>query len=319
MLQKDIFIRLIFMNFILFTLGLIIQFYCEGLYLNQRTPDSRPILFAPEIISDEKQNRDITISADGTEIYFRIKESPDKPAYIAFTKLINGVWSKPERAPFCGELRYNYIEPIFSPDSQKIFFVSDIPDCEGDTLKDDNIWYVSRVGDGWSSPVNIGSPVNTDGGEYFPSFTSEGDLYFTRNKKDERISFIYKSNFKNGVYSEPVLLPDQINCGADRFNAYVSPDESFVVIPAVGVEHGKRGAFYYIVFRESDGSWSSPLNMGDEFNTPEGRGWSFNISPDRKYAFFMATLPGSNNSDIFWISTDVIKSIAVEHGKVVLE
>mgnify|MGYP002347074603 CR=1 FL=1 len=288
------------------------------LYLDQNPPSDKAILFAPGIISNEMQNRDITFSSDGTEIYFRVVEGHDKPAFIAFTKFSNGAWSKPERASFCKESIYNYLEPVFFPDGQRLYFVSDMPDCEGDTLRDDNIWYVSRRGNEWSAPVNIGFPVNTDGGEYFPSFTVEGDIYFTRNKKDEKISYIYKSEYRNGVYMEPVLLPDQINCGVDRFNAYVSPDDSFVVIPAVGVEEGKRGAFYYIVFRDSDGEWSYPVNMGDEFNTPVGRGWSFSLSPDLKYAFFMATSPGSNNSDIFWISTDVIKALAGRHGKVVL-
>ena len=288
-------------------------------YLDKDRPTVKALIFAQGTISDQHQNRDITISQDGSEIYFRVIDSISKKAFISYTEFKNEVWSKPEKVSFCEDSRYNYLEPIFSPDGSKLYFVSDMPDCAGDSLKDDNIWYVNKLDDGWSAPVNIGLPVNTDGGEYFPSFTTSGHMYFTRNDKGVERSFIYKSEWRDGKFSTPVRLPEQINRGLDRFNAYVSPDESFVVVPAVGVEEGKRGAFYYIVFRNSNGTWENPINMGSEFNSAVGRGWSFYISPDLKYAFFMATFDQSKNSDIYWISTDVIKSIAGKYGKVVLE
>jgi hypothetical protein len=283
-------------------------------YLGQTPPADTALLFAPGVISDDTPNRDLTISPDGSEIYYRVSDTAYKFSYIAFVKFSNGEWSTSKRASFCSDDRYKYLEPIFSPDGNRLYFVSDMPIVNGDEPKDEDIWYVSRSDNGWSSPVNLGAPVNTDGGEFFPSFTNDGDLYFTRNEKGVRISNIFKSEFKNGVFSQPVKLPEEINCGVDRFNAYVSADETFVVVPAVGIEKERRGAFYYIVFRNGDGTWSSPINMGKEFNTDIGRGWSFYISPDQKYAFFMMTTPEKNNSDIFWISTDVIKRIALTNG-----
>ena len=44
---------------------------------------------------------------------------------------------------------------------------------------------------------------------------------------------------------ETELLPEQVNCGANRFNAFVSPDESFVIVPAAGMEDAYDGVDYY--------------------------------------------------------------------------
>ena len=313
----------------------------QGLYFGLSQPANIPELFAPEIVSDELSNRDVAISNDGKEIYFGISTPDFRYAAIVVSEMKNGLWSKPEVASFSRDSRYKFVEPAFSPDGKRLYFVSDMPKAGNEKPGDEDIWYVERTPQGWSSPVNIGSPVNTDGGEFFPSFTKNGDMYFTRNEAGVRTSFIYKAVYKDGNFVTPEKLPEQINCGSDRFNAYIFPDESFAVVPAVDVESGLNGAFYYIVFRNNDGSWEKPVNMGKEFNTPVGRGWSFYISPDRRFAFFMATLrkpesghpevlsvdflksefakPQNGNPDIYWISTDVIRKLAAANGKEILK
>ena len=43
---------------------------------------------------------------------------------------------------------------------------------------------MDREGDGWGEPYNLGPPVNSDAPEYYPSVTSDGTLYFTREGED---------------------------------------------------------------------------------------------------------------------------------------
>jgi hypothetical protein len=171
--------------------------------------------------------------------------------------------------------------------------------------------------------------VNTDGGEFFPSLTREGTLYFTRNERGSALNQVYRSRWEGGAFQEPELLPEQINCGTNRFNACVSPDESFVIVPALGMEDAYDGADYYIVFRDTDDRWSLPVNMGAHINADNARGWSPYISPDGKYLFFMATRtheieqadwtyenlktlyesPGNGNADIYWVDAGFIKNL----------
>jgi len=309
----------------------------KGPYLGQKAPGATPELFAPGIISNGLGNRDVTISPDGQEMYFTTHTAKFQYASIIFSKQVNGSWIQPELAPFATDSRYKYLEPAFSCDGKKLFFVSDRPkDGIGEPGAED-IWVVDRVNDTWGEPYNLGEPVNFEGGDFFPSLTEDGTLYFTRNELEGRISNIYRSRLVDGQYTTPEKLPEQINCGTNRFNAYVAPDESFVVVPAVGVEDGYNGVHYYIVFRNEDDTWLEPLALGSEINTPRGTGWSFYISPDKKYVFYMATkplpadklpkslsleffqnfaeMPQNGNPDIYWMEASSIEDIKADHIK----
>ena len=48
-----------------------------------------------------------------------------------------------------------------------------------------------------------------------------------------------RSRFVDGAYAEPELLGPEVNCGSNRFNVFVAPDESFAIVPDVG--HYGRG------------------------------------------------------------------------------
>jgi hypothetical protein len=307
--------------------------------LGQKLPGNEPVLFAPYIVSDELSNRDIAISPKGDEIFYCITSPGFIFSVIVQIKKVDGVWSAPEVASFSRDSRYKFIEPAFSHDGNTLYFSSNMPSVAGGEPVDNDIWAVRREGDGWGTPYNLGSPINSEGGEYFPSLTSVGTIYFTRNEPDESTSFIYRSTFNDstGRFSEPLKLPAEINCGEDRYNAFVAPDESFVVIPAEGVEENVYGSNYYIVFRGNDGGWTAPVNMGHHFNTNPGRGWSFSMSPDGKLIFFMASRaplkierpkslslkflkkvfsgPENGNSDIYWMDASIIDELRNEKFK----
>ncbi|MFD2520733.1 carboxypeptidase regulatory-like domain-containing protein [Emticicia soli] len=69
---------------------------------------------------------------------------------------------------------YSCGHPALSPDDTKLYFVSDMPGGFGGT----DI-YVSEYRDGqWSSPVNLGREINTEGNEMFPFVDENGNMYF---------------------------------------------------------------------------------------------------------------------------------------------
>ena len=219
-------------------------------------------------------------------------------------------------------------EPALSVDGSRLYFLSNRPDGD-EPAGDQDIWYVERAGEDWSTPQNLGEPVNTDGGEFFPSLASDGTLYFTRNEKGSALNQIFRSKWVNGSFQEPELLPDQVNCGTNRFNAYVSPDQSYMIVPATGMGDAFDGVDYYIVFRDMNDQWSAPINMGSQVNADNARGWSPYVSPDNRYFFFMATRtneieqadwtyqnlmelsdsPGNGNADIYWMDAGFIRKL----------
>ncbi|MEA5006631.1 MAG: alpha/beta hydrolase [Rikenellaceae bacterium] len=301
--------------------------------LDMKPPGKEPVIFAPGIVSDELINRDIAISPDGNEIFYSASTPGFNYSAIIQVKKENGIWGKPEVASFSRDPRYRYLEPAFSRDGNILFFSSNMPRNPEGEISDNDIWAVKKNGDSWGIPYNLGPPVNSDGGEYFPSLTADGTIFFTRNRKDESTSYIYKSTFdkSSGLFSDPIKLPAEINCGTDRYNAFVAPDESFVVIPAEGVEDYVYGSNYYITYRLEDGKWTKPVNMGPVINSKRENGWSFSMSPDGKYIFFMAVripvkddkqqnlslefmrnqigLPENGNADIYWMDAGIVKEL----------
>jgi Tol biopolymer transport system component len=305
----------------------------KGPYLGQEPPGLEPEIFAPGIVSTGLATRDVAMMPDGNELYFAV--TLGGRTMIMETHRENGIWTEPAVAPFSG--RYLDIEPAISPDGQRFYFLSTRPqpgqeEKSGWVYQD--IWVMDREGESWGEPSNLGPPVNSEAPEYFPSVANDGTLYFTREGED-RVSATWRSRFVDGAFAEPEKLGPEVNCGSNRFNVYVAPDESFAIVPSVGREDSLGGVDYYVVFRSEEDTWTEPVNMGPAINQPEGRQWSASLSPDGKFLFFMtsraygdteiplasktvgdllklSTEPGWGNSSIWWVSAEVIEALRPE-------
>lgn len=67
--------------------------------------------------------------------------------------------------------------PAVTPDGTVIYFVSDMPGGFGGT----DLYKVEKTNGGWSTPVNLGSKINTAGNEMFPTLKGNGQLFFSSN------------------------------------------------------------------------------------------------------------------------------------------
>ena len=101
--------RLIFISFLLTPVLLNAQI--NNPYFNQSLPGNKAVLFAPNIISDEFGNRDMAISPKGDEIFYTMQYNYGMLSTILYSKKINGKWSLPQVADFCGQ--YKDLEPCF--------------------------------------------------------------------------------------------------------------------------------------------------------------------------------------------------------------
>jgi len=303
-----------------------------GPYLGQAPPGTSPEIFAPGIVSTGLTTRDMAMTPDGREIYFSVSLANYRFATILVTRELDGRWTAPEVMKSMEDPAHMNIEPCVSPDGTKFYFASNRPDrAVNETAGDEDIWVMDRTKDGWSEPYNLGAPVNSGQPEFFPSITAAGTLYFTRLESDNRTNAIYRSRLKDGRYQEPERLPAQVNSGRSQYNAFVAPDESFLIVPVSGRQDSYGGADYYIVFRDPDDTWSEPVNMGDKINTDGALEYSAYVSPDRKFLFFMSSRvlpehrwpetltsaflhdlhgrPGNGNASIYWMSSKIIDEL----------
>jgi hypothetical protein len=298
-----------------------------GDYLSQEPPGLARELFAPGVVNTGMFTRDLAMTPDGSEIYFSVMLPDPSMSAIAFTRRIDGRWSPPRVAPFSG--RYQDLEPAISPDGTKFLFMSRRPRDGGTAAAGDaDLWAMDRVDGGWGPPYNLGSPVNSEGDEYFPSLTRDGTLYFTRKVPDGDEA-IYRAELRNGAYARPERLGPEINAGRFRFNAFVSPDEDYLIVPIFGLDDSLGGTDYYVCFRGEDGAWSGPLHLDDRVNSASRHEYSAYVSPDGRYLFFLSSEtpfpegfadpaltwdelqrrhadPGNGNPGMYWIDAAVL-------------
>lgn len=223
---------------------------------------------------DEKFNqflntRDFCISEKGDEAFFSIQSPDGKISQIAFITKKNGEWSSPELMFFCDE--NSYLEPFLTYDGKRLFFVSDrLNNSSIDIKKNFDIWYVERntSKDTWSEPINLGSPINTELDEFYPTLSQNGNLYFSLDSfkgmgKDD----IYLSVWNGKEYADPVLLNDNINSDGYEFNAFISKDESFLLYTKYNADGGLGSGDLYISRKDADGKWQKAENLGGMINT----------------------------------------------------
>lgn len=228
----------------------------QGPYLGQTLPGNEPELFAPGFISTGLYTRDVAMTPDGKEFYYCVSVGNFGYATILHTKLIDNYWTEPEVVPFMEDPNVMNFEPCISHDGKHFYFLSNRADsANGDSVAgDQDIWVMDRKGDGWGKPYNLGAPVNSADEEFFPSVTRDGTMYFTRNAKGSRLSYIYRARMQDGKYMEPEKLGPEVNSGRSQYNAYIAPDESFIIVPTIGRQDSYGGTDYYISFRNPDDS-----------------------------------------------------------------
>ena len=274
-------------------------FTMKGPYMGQQLPDSIPKLFAPNFISTEESEFGSVFNSAGTEFYYAVDVNGKNE--IRFSKLVDGVWSKP--TTLLSHDRYGYNDPFLSNDESRLYFISKQALDGVGKLKDVDIWYVEKEKDGWSEPINVGTIINTKGNEYYISFTQNGTLYFSSNgHQPEKTDYdIYSSKFVNGSYQKPVRLGDAINTEGYEADVFVSPNESYMIFCSIR-DGGFGQGDLYISFKNPNGEWTTAINMGAEINTKNYEYCPF-VTKDGKYLFF------TSNQDIYWVSTSVITKL----------
>jgi Tol biopolymer transport system component len=283
-------------------------------------------IFGPGIISDGFSNRDMALSPDGNDLYYTLQWSYGLFSVILHSAKKNGEWTKPETASFSG--RYNDLEPAYSPDGQKLFFTSNRPLHEYDSSKDYDIWFMLRKRDGWEGPFNAGSEINTARDEFYPSLAKNGNLYFTRDNGETKDD-IFMSSIKNGKYEEPVRLPDAVNSKNFDFNAFIDPDENFIIFSSYKRADDLGGGDLYYSLRRN-GNWQPAVHFGKNINS-SALDYSPFVSGDKKYFFFtskrqLAEFPfkvsktaaqirevlnsfGNGNDDIYIMNFKVVEEV----------
>ena len=264
----------------------------NGPYLNQTLPATEAVIFAPGKVSIEgRYEYALSIHPAGDRLIFTV-EVPDKGASVHGCSIQDGSWTKPGPVDLTGGAKRNEMEAFFSPDGKRVFFA---PYCKG---LDVRIWTAEVTPDGFQNPQPLGKPVAQDP-SFYPVQATGGELYYTNLAKRA----IYRATLDNGKVT--AAEPAGLEQGG---HAFPSPDGSFMVLDSASLESDEQRDIF-VSFRTDDGSWGSPRPLGPAVNTEYSETCPA-LSPDGKYLFFSRYNEPGQLSNIYWVSSEVIKLAA---------
>ncbi len=176
----------------------------------------------------------------------------------------------------------------------------------------------------WSLPKALGSTFNTEGQEYEPSISPDGnELYFVRGKPGAG-AHIYRSVRAHSIWGEAKLI-ESLKGPSDDLGPRVTADGRFLLFYS-DRPGGLGGYDIWASSRGADGSWGTPFNLGPsvngEFNefspdpTPDGTHLIF--ATNRKAALraqkesWRATIRETETTDYdLWIAEADIPAAAI--------
>ncbi|MBS7253411.1 OmpA family protein [Flavobacterium branchiicola] len=208
-----------------------------NLYLAERNPADGSLfnegLFLPNVMT-KYHEATASFDASGKTMYYStnivkknklvIDETKTNNFQIIKGDIVNNKLENPKTV-FFDNNDYSVGHPSLSEDGQWLFFASDMPGGFGET----DLYYVKIAADGtMSSPVNLGSKINTIGNDLFPYFRN-GKLYFS---SDGHYGYgdldIYESNLlADGSFSSPVNLGEPVNSNKDDFTFIIDSTDSY--------------------------------------------------------------------------------------------
>jgi len=229
------------------------------------------------------------------EFYFEAKREGE-PSQIYFSEKINGTWTPVKKISFTRGRKKEEMHPFVSSNGKRIYFTA-----FDSIFSDERIWYVDRLKNEWSEAIKLDSPVNEDK-VFFANHSKNNELYYFNLSKFKT----YYATNKNGKFIEPKEV--EIDMG---HHAFISPNDDYLLVTAKNKEkESRKDNDIYVYFKNQDGTWSKPINLGTNVNTNFSEK-APSISPDGKYMFFgrdeRDIEPGLSN--IYWVSTEVIEKL----------
>ncbi len=180
--------------------------------------------------------------------------------------------------------------PFITPDGRYMYFAA----CERqDGLGRCDIYLSERAGDSWSTPKNVGAPVNSPHWESQPSFSSDGKtLYFVSNRPGGYGKMdIYKSELQaDGKFGPAQNLGPKINTAENDQFPFIHPDDqTFYFVSAGHLSIGGDDIQY--CRRQPDGNWGYAQNIGYPINSSDNE-QALIVSADGEWAYVTSAREG---------------------------
>ena len=199
---------------------------------------------------------------------------------------------------------YSEINPYITTDGNTLYFVrGDNPENTNPERQD--IWFsnLDRNTNTWSKAKNIGPPLNNNTSNSIISISASGNQAIVKSQYQLDGSYdglgISISKKINGKWQIPKSqkIWNYKNISESVSSCLSSNGTELIYSIDDGESYVEKDL--YICFLNKDGTWTKPLNMGNQLNTASGEYTPF-LAPDNKTLFFASEgHVGYGSSDIF--------------------
>lgn len=162
-----------------------------------------------------------------------------------------------------------------------------------------DLYYTIWEGEMWSTPKNVGSPINSRYSEKHPAISADGrKLYFTSNRPGGFGSYDIWMSERNGEnWSDPVNLGDSVNTAGLEQSPFIHPDQQSLYFSSTGWPGMGQGDLF-LTRLNRDAEWTRPENLGYPINTHDDDiGLSLNAMGNR--AYFASNRGEGMDTDIY--------------------
>jgi outer membrane protein OmpA-like peptidoglycan-associated protein len=196
------------------------------------------------------------------------------------------------------------VAPVISPDGKTIYFTRGKYEQNIGGAENQDVWYATRQGDGWSGAQNMGLPINNADNNAIVSISPDGKTLYLMNvyRPDGTMTFgLSKATRTKTGWNNPVecKIEDIYNLDKKNNTEFALSPKGNVLVMSVKRQDTNGDRDLYVCFLKNDGSWSKPQNMGSVINTADVESAPF-IATDNKTVYFTSYgHAGYGGGDIF--------------------
>lgn len=258
-------------------------------YVDQEPPGPTPRLFGLQTHERFFAADRIALSKDGRELYYTEVTNTWSDFRIRYYQYVDDRWNGPL------DLFAGFLGPALSVDGDTMYF-----EKYGDRR---TCWQSRRTGTGWGAPT-VCTDLPDPEDKHYRQDTDSGRVYASSESALNGVGRMDISMSTNtGGRGAFQSLGRPLNSPGNEGDFYVSRDEAFIVF-ASPHRGGFGGADLFVSFREGDGSWSDPANLGATVNTP---GFEFGpyVTDDKRFLFYSSSADLAR-VDVHWIRFDTL-------------
>lgn len=254
-------------------------------YIRNWAPSYFAFFALQRIISEDVKNDKwsaVVDSMDRYAPYFKGKNAQYDDMYKSIKE--TGKISNYKTLEFLADERFSVYSPCLTLNDRQLFL------CRYTGYNQEDVYISQKVDSGWTKPVVIP--------EFGDARINEAPLSASQNGNDLLLfirGMLCESKKTASGWSAPKQLPSTVNFTAWQGDAHYINDNGIIY----SVQSPSQQQEIYVCFKNEDGQWGTPINVGPNINTA-GNDRAPYLHSDMKTLYFSSNgHPGFGDLDLF--------------------